>query len=130
MAVLKLVIDYSSKMTVEAILSVPSVAEQLVGGVVNLGGGCERTVAESAAKVLDLVGSRIPVVEVPQNRRPTEMQRSYFDNAEIAALLEWHPRRDLRTGLQLTIADLVQSRSKHLAAAPESTSRAESHVPR
>jgi len=100
---------------VEAILLMPARAERLAGRVMNLSGGCERTVVEIATAVLDVMGSRIPVIAVPRKMRPTEMQRCYGDNAEAAELLQWSPQLDLHSGLQVTIADLVHSRSKHIA---------------
>jgi nucleoside-diphosphate-sugar epimerase len=101
---------------VEAILLMAGRAEQVTGRVVNLGGGCERTVVEIATAVVQLMDSHLPVVPVPRAMRPTEMRRSYCDNAEAADLLRWCPRRDFHSGLQLTIADLVQARSKRRAA--------------
>lgn len=100
---------------VEAILRVPSRIETLSGRVVNLSGGCERTVIDIASAVLEMMGSRIPVVTVPAKMRPTEMLRSYGDNLEAAELLDWSPCLDLGAGLEVTIADLVQSRSNHLS---------------
>jgi nucleoside-diphosphate-sugar epimerase len=80
----------------------------LAGNVINIGGGCEQSIEELARTVLEILDSHIPVVCCPARVRPTEMQRSYCDNAEAERYLDWRPTIDLRTALQKTIAALMQ----------------------
>jgi nucleoside-diphosphate-sugar epimerase len=96
---------------VDAILRLPALAERVKGRAVNVGGGCERTVVEIAKAVVEIMRSDALVVAVPAAIRPTEMLRSYCDNAEAGYLLDWHPRQEFTSGLRLTIAELVRTRT-------------------
>jgi len=96
----------------EAFLAVAARGAQLAGSIVNIGGGEERTVAEIARLIVELMGGDTPVVINPQRRRPTETQRSYCDNVEAAVWLGWQPRTDLRAGLRETITYLLRQRAE------------------
>ncbi|HEY1798136.1 MAG TPA: UDP-glucuronic acid decarboxylase family protein [Stellaceae bacterium] len=73
-----------------------------ITGPMNLGNPVEMSVAELAAMVLDLTGSRSKVVHQPL---PVDdpIQRCP-DISQAKALLNWQPRTNLRIGLQRTIA--------------------------
>jgi len=44
--------------------------------------------------------------------RPTDMRRSFCDNAEAAEILGWYPQVPLKTALELTVTELCAARSK------------------
>ena len=72
-----------------------------ITGPMNLGNPVEMSVAELAAMVLDLTGSRSKIIHQPL---PVDdpIQRCP-DISQAKALLDWQPRTTLRTGLQRTI---------------------------
>jgi UDP-glucuronate decarboxylase len=72
-----------------------------ITGPMNLGNPVEMSVAELAAAVLDLIGSRSKVIHQPL---PVDdpIQRCP-DISQAKALLDWQPRTNLRAGLQRTI---------------------------
>ena len=72
-----------------------------ITGPMNLGNPVEMSVAELAAMVLDLTGSRSKIVHQPL---PVDdpIQRCP-DISQAKALLNWQPRTNLRVGLQRTI---------------------------
>lgn len=76
----------------------------LCGRVINIGGGCERTVQEIAEMVARQMRSDIVIESDPRDLRPTDMQRSYCDNVEAQALLGWRPKVDLREGLERALS--------------------------
>ena len=88
---------------VEAFLAVGLSGCALDRRIVNIGGGCERTVRDIAALIVEVLGSRSEVVACPARRRPTEMPRSFCDNADAARMIAWHPRTSLRDGLRATL---------------------------
>lgn len=102
---------------IAAFLAVAARGAQLAGSVINIGGGEERTVAEIARLIVELMGGDTPVVINPQRRRLTETQRSFCDNVEAAAWLDWRPRTDLRAGLRKTITYLLRQRAEESHAA-------------
>jgi UDP-glucuronate decarboxylase len=72
-----------------------------ITGPMNLGNPVETSVAELAAMVIDLTGSRSKIVHQPL---PVDdpIQRCP-DISQAKALLDWQPRTNLRVGLQRTI---------------------------
>lgn len=95
---------------VEAFLATARLGAQVGGRVINIGGGQEIRVSELAALIIELMGSRLPVVADSDRERPTEIWRNYCDNVEAQTILGWQPRTDLRTGLRQTIAALTAVR--------------------
>ncbi|USI73856.1 NAD-dependent epimerase/dehydratase family protein [Sphingomonas morindae] len=69
---------------------------------VNLGNPVELTVSELLAEVLDLTGSRAPIVHMPLPIDDPRRRRPDIDRA--TALLGWQPRVGLRDGLERTCA--------------------------
>lgn len=102
---------------IEAFVSAACRGRSVAGNVINIGGGCEKSVAELAHLVLDILDSHIPVICSPGRTRPTEMQRSYCDNVEAARYLGWRPAMELRPALEKTIAALMQGMVEGTATA-------------
>jgi len=80
-----------------------SAREDLSGRIVNIGGGVERSVQDLSELVVRLAGSDTPVVCCPADVRPTEILRSYCDNAEAKNLTSWSPGYSQEEGLLKTI---------------------------
>ena len=97
--------------TIEAFLATARLGTTVSGRVINIGGGSEISVAQLAAMILELMGSRLPIVSIQSGARPTEIWRNHCDNIEANEILGWWPRTDLRTGLRKTIQYLVESRA-------------------
>lgn len=93
---------------VDALLAAAERAPLLDGRVVNVGGGHETSVEDLARLVVDVSGRRAVVSCRPQHARATEMWRSYCDNVEASAMLDWVPRTSLVTGLTHTVAYLTE----------------------
>lgn len=75
----------------------------LVNGMnLPIGGNRETSVADIAAMAVRLLGGRQKIVVRPASVRPTEMLRSWCDNAEATALLGWAPQVDLEEGILRT----------------------------
>ena len=72
--------------------------EAPAGGVYNVGGGSEATLAEVVGLVDELAG-RPPNVRYGE-RAPGDVRRTLADTIRIRSELGWEPRTDLRTGLQ------------------------------
>lgn len=102
---------------VDAYLATAVRGNLLAGRVINIGGGCEYSVAEISARVVELMGGEQQIVAVARNARPTEMWRSYCDNVEATELLGWRPNTSLRAGLEKTIAYLVRTNPRIAVAA-------------
>lgn len=100
---------------IDALLATARLGQRVSGRVVNIGGGTEISVSALASMVIELMGSRIPVVPLPERARPTEMWRSYTDNLEAQAILRWRPRTELRNGLEQTLKYLTGGRPQALA---------------
>jgi UDP-glucose 4-epimerase len=96
---------------IEALLLICEAGAKLSGRVINIGGSQERSVAELARLMLDIMGSDMPIVLAPAAMRPTEMRRSFCDNAEATEILGWYPRFTLTKALEATIDDLYFSRT-------------------
>jgi nucleoside-diphosphate-sugar epimerase len=101
---------------IDALLLVSEAGAKLSGRVINIGGGEERSVAELARMMLDIMGSDQPIVVSPASLRPTDMRRSFCDNVEAAEMLGWRPKFPLGSALELTITDLLSSRTNLTAA--------------
>jgi UDP-glucose 4-epimerase len=95
---------------IDAFLAAARHGASLAGRAVNIGGGTEHTVADLAAAVVRHMGAHLDVVSVPERARPTEMWRSYCDNAEARECLGWRPCTSLDEGLERTIRSLVAAR--------------------
>lgn len=67
-----------------------------------VGGNREMTVADIARLTVHLLGGRQKVVVRPCSVRPTEMSRSWCDNAEARSLLGWSPQMPLEEGVLRT----------------------------
>jgi UDP-glucose 4-epimerase len=100
---------------VDAFIHAAHAGAKLAGRVINIGGGEEQTVEQLARRIVQWMNSSVPVVSAPCRRRPTEISRSFCDNAEAAQLLGWQPRTDLETGVRRTIDFITASRQ----SAPE-----------
>jgi nucleoside-diphosphate-sugar epimerase len=99
----------------DAFVAAAERAHLLDGRVINLGGGHELTVEALVGLVVELSGRRSRVVSYPERARPTEIWRSFCDNAEAEQLLGWRPRTPLRSGLVQTIEHLLADRAKGAA---------------
>ncbi|MGB8472924.1 MAG: SDR family NAD(P)-dependent oxidoreductase [Candidatus Acidiferrum sp.] len=97
---------------IEAFLLVSEAGAKLSGRVINIGGGEEQSVADLARRILDIMGSDLPIVVSPESMRPTDMRRCFCDNAEATEILGWSPRLPLSKALKLTVADLLAPRAK------------------
>jgi UDP-glucose 4-epimerase len=97
---------------IEALLLMCEAGAKLAGRVINIGGGEERSVVDLARMMLNIMGSDQPIVLSPENMRPTDMRRSFCDNAEAIELLGWYPKYSLTKALEATITDLYFSRAK------------------
>lgn len=97
---------------IEALLLVSEAGTKLSGRVINIGGGEERSVADLTRMMLDIMGSNQRIVLSPESMRPTDMRRSFCDNAEAAEILGWYPKFPLAKALEVTIADLFSPRTK------------------
>jgi len=97
--------------TIGAFLAAARLGAKVSGRVINIGGGREISVAQLTAMILELMGSRLPIISLQSDARPTEMWRNYCDNVEANEILGWWPRTDLRTGLKKTIQYLIESRA-------------------
>lgn len=69
------------------------------GHAIPIGGGHEHSIAEWCRAILGHFGSNLEVIEDAEKPRPTEIWRSYCDNAEAGDLLGWQPVHSLGQGL-------------------------------
>lgn len=102
---------------IDAYLAAARQGDHVAGRVVNIGGGEERSVAEIATLIVELMGGRQQIMAVARNARPTEMWRSYCDNTEAQAMLGWQPVTTFRAGLEKTIDYLISARPRVAVAA-------------
>jgi nucleoside-diphosphate-sugar epimerase len=91
---------------VDAFVAILGNGARASGRIINIGGGVEYSVAELAHHAVRVLGGRQRVVCVPGQTRPTEIWRSYCDNAEAQSILGWTPRTDLPDGLAATFASM------------------------
>jgi dTDP-glucose 4,6-dehydratase len=68
----------------------------------NIGNPYEMTILEFAKKVLELTGSRSPIVHKPLPQDDPKVRQP--DISKAKRLLGWEPKVDLHTGLQRTLA--------------------------
>jgi nucleoside-diphosphate-sugar epimerase len=76
--------------------------EKVAGRVLPVGGGKELPVSELARRFLASGGVQTRVRCRPELIRPTEMMRSYCDNAEATNTLGWHPAVDRDLAMAMT----------------------------
>lgn len=86
--------------TVSALLKLGT-CQKCAGGAFNIGSEDEITIIELAALVLELTGSRSPVVHTPP--RPGDPRRRRPDISKAREYLGWSPAVSLREGLSITI---------------------------
>jgi UDP-glucose 4-epimerase len=126
---------------VNAYLRVAECARRLTGRAIPIGGGAERTVEDLAARFIEAAGYSTPVRGREESLRPTEMMRSYCDNADAWESLQWRPEMPLNQGLRLTAQYLLKDQPHlllpymptpafdlALAASLQSTSETESRI--
>jgi UDP-glucuronate decarboxylase len=98
-------------------------SDAAAGGPVNLGNPAELSVAELAARVLALTGSRSRIVrrplpeDDPRRRRP--------DISRAGSLLGWRPKVALEEGLEATIAWFARQRDEVHAWRPAAAAASE-----
>lgn len=92
-----------------AFVAIATAGQSLAGAVINIGGQNEIRVIDLARLVLDVMNSPIPVVAEPQRMRPTEIMRSFCDNAEAFELLAWRSETGLRDGLAQTVQPVAEA---------------------
>lgn len=69
------------------------------GHAIPIGGGHELSIGEWCRAILGHFGSNLEVIEDAEKPRPTEIWRSFCDNAEARELLGWQPVHSLGQGL-------------------------------
>ncbi len=79
-------------------------AHESWGRSLPIGGGVEINIADLCHEILHALGSDLDIFEDPENVRPTEIWRSFCDNAEIRRVCGWSPQINLREGLRRTFA--------------------------
>ena len=79
--------------------------DEAVGRNVNLGAGREISIGDLAAILIDITGSKAPIVSEEERLRPakSEVERLLSDNALARTLTGWQPRVSLRDGLNRTV---------------------------
>ncbi len=80
-----------------------AVVPDIEGGLFNIGGGEEVSIADLATTILDLMGNPIEAQLGALPDRPIEIWRMYCDSTRARDVLGWQPRHDLRAGLAKTI---------------------------
>lgn len=82
-----------------------SKAPAVLGEVVNLGTGEGFSVYEVVQHIMTLLGKEIAIEEDQSRIRPakSEVMRLISNNTKATTLMDWSPRFDLKTGLQMTI---------------------------
>lgn len=75
---------------------------ELVGDVVNIGTGIDRSVNELATRVNELAGSQSEVVYAEE--RPGDLPRLRADTAKIASIVDFHLPTSFEEGLAETVA--------------------------
>jgi len=90
-----------------------------VTGPVNLGNPKEFTIRQLADVIRDVVGSAVPIVELPLPRDDPRQRQP--DITLARALIDWEPTIQLRQGIEATVAyfDQLLSSSKPDRSQPE-----------
>ncbi len=84
-------------------------AEQLIGKVVNLGSGVDRSILEIAETIKKLMGSHSPIELLGE--RPGQVVRHTCDASLALALLDWKPDIEFKEGLEESITWYQQNQS-------------------
>ncbi len=81
------------------------------GEEINLGTGTEVSVADTAARILEILGREVPIVEAGDRLRPpnSEVERLVADTSKAMQLLGWRAAVPFDEGLRRTIDWLVAS---------------------
>jgi dTDP-glucose 4,6-dehydratase len=90
--------------TVEGFLAI-SAADQVQGGIVNIGTGSEVSMGGLANTIARMCGRDVEVVQKSSRQRPgtSEVDRLLADTTKITSMTNWKPSVDLDQGLQKTI---------------------------
>lgn len=80
-----------------------AVVPDIEGGLFNIGGGEEVSIADLAMTILDIMDNPIEAQLGALPDRPIEIWRMYCDSTRARKVLGWEPRHDLRAGLARTI---------------------------
>jgi NAD dependent epimerase/dehydratase len=91
--------------TVAGFMAAAEVGPKLLGEEINLGSGTDISIGDLAARILTIVGRRLPIVLDPQRVRParSEVGRLCADTGKAWEQLGWAPRVSLDEGLTRTI---------------------------
>ncbi|WP_425148120.1 NAD-dependent 4,6-dehydratase LegB [Deinococcus sp.] len=81
-------------------------SDQVVGRTLNTGTGVEISVGALIETIADIMGKHVELEQEKQRLRPdaSEVMRLVSDSSELRRLTGWHPRHDLRRGLEQTSA--------------------------
>lgn len=88
---------------IEAFVTSAAHISRINGMNLPVGGNCEMSVADIARATVRLLGGRQKVMMRPTCVRPTETLRSWCDNTEAKALLDWSPCVSFEEGLLRTV---------------------------
>jgi dTDP-glucose 4,6-dehydratase len=72
---------------------------------VNLGNPIELSILTLAEEINSITGNKAGIKRIPDGRAPADPQRRKPDISKAKELLDWTPTVDLKTGLEMTIAD-------------------------
>lgn len=92
---------------IEAFCGLPSVADQVRGRVINIGGGREYSILEITHRIARSMQVSIHVKADESQVRSTEIWRSYCLSEEARDLMGWRPEVELDHGLKQTIDSLL-----------------------
>ncbi|WP_457424720.1 NAD-dependent epimerase/dehydratase family protein [Roseateles sp. P5_E7] len=87
---------------IDAFIAAASHVRHINGMNLPIGGNREMSVAEITHLTVRLLGGRQKVMVRPSSVRPTETMRSWCDNSEAKALLNWSPSVSFEEGLLRT----------------------------
>ena len=85
--------------------------DSVLGEVINVGCGQERSMKDVASTVLELLGNPVELRVGALPYRPREIWRMYCDNSKARELLGWEPQISFEAGLVRTI-EWYESESK------------------
>lgn len=100
--------------TVDGFLQIATCDQDTSGEVINIATQTAVSIRELVAMVAELLGREIHATEDAARIRPaaSEVDRLLGSNAKIRRLSAWHPRHELRAGLQKTIAWFRENRDR------------------